>query len=99
MYVCNFIYHTHSSLPSLPPPVLLQFQEQSSELSHVTNSHSKSESENATLNQQLEEAESKCHALERQQKELQQQLEEVRADLEATAAVSETVRRREAVVG
>lgn len=31
--------------------------------------------------------ESKCHALERQQKELQQQLEEARAELETTAAV------------
>ena len=74
-------------LPSLPP-FLLQFQEQSAELSHLSSTHSKSESENASLNQQVEEAESKCHALERQQKDLQQQLEEARAELEATAAVS-----------
>ena len=84
-------YHRPSPLPfsySSLPPSLLQFQEQSAELSHLSSTHSKSESENASLNQQVEEAESKCHALERQQKDLQQQLEEARAELEATAAVS-----------
>ena len=89
--------HTECTLmPSLwiPPPLnppspsLLQLQEQGAELSHLSSSHSKSESENASLNQQVEEMESKCHALERQQKELQQQLEEARAELETTSSVS-----------